>query len=93
MNLNHEIIDILTDEFLDFRGIVIALAKRNPEILYAIVKGDDQENFEDYIYNTYKNDKVRGVKYIREKTNMGLKEAVDYLRKIITDREETVSED
>lgn len=85
-NLQNEIIDILTDENTNFKDVVVALAKRNPEILYAIVKGDNRLEFEARIYNNYsdRGHKVQGVKLIREKyPHMGLKEAVDYFNEIM----------
>lgn len=86
INLQNEIIDILTDENTNFKDIVVALAKRNPEILYGIVRGDKRAAFEEYIYKNYntKEYKVPGVKCIRDMyPDMGLKEAVDYFNDIL----------
>lgn len=90
-NLNNEIIDIVGNENTDWKSIVLKLAKKDPKTLYAIVKGDDEEDFKLHIYNKYKNsegkNKVMCVKYIREKYGFGLKEAVNYFDDIIVEYE------
>jgi hypothetical protein len=80
---NNDIIDILMDENINYREIVISLAKKNPEILYAIVKGDNKDNFDHYIYNNFKNNKVGGVREIRAKYDTDLKTSVEMFNKIM----------
>ena len=41
-NLQYEIIDILTNDSINYKEIVVKLAKRDPNLLYVIVTGDDR---------------------------------------------------
>jgi ribosomal protein L7/L12 len=91
---NNDIIDILMDENINYREIVVKLAKRHPEILWKLTKGDilDKEKEELEIFNndlvrTFgAHDKISAIKTLREKfghKNMGLKEAVDYYKNLL----------
>ena len=82
-NLQNEIIDILTNDSINYKEIVVKLAKRDPNLLYAIVTGDDRNEFETFIYNVYKNNKVGGVKEIRAKYGLGLKESVEFFNETL----------
>ena len=90
-NLNNEIIDIVGNENTDWKSIVLKLAKKDPKTLYAIVKGDEEEDFKSHIYNKWRNgegkNKVMCVKLICEKYGFGLEEAVDYFNDLIVEYE------
>jgi hypothetical protein len=76
-------IDILLQTNRDDKAIVVELAKRNPDILVAIV---DRLNgagvnytrwHQEAVYEMIKGNRVNAIKRIREATDLGLKEAKD----------------
>lgn len=88
-NLQNEIIEILTDDNINYKQIVVDLAKRDPNLLYLIVRGDRKREFDLSLLEKAKKNRVSAVKTIREEYGFSLKQAVDYLRDIEKDYDET----
>ncbi len=88
-NLQNEIIEILTDDNINYKQIVVDLAKRDPNLLYLIDRGDRKREFDLSILEKAKKNRVNAVKTIREEYGFSLKQTVDYLRDIEKDYDET----
>lgn len=91
MNANliqSQVIDILVRDNLDYRAIVIALAKRHPEVLVELAgpKATGPQWQKDVVAFVVAGNNVGGIKLYREKTGAGLLEAkrtIDYLQNIL----------
>ena len=76
-------IDILTSEDTDWRGICISVAKINPELF---CKASGETPFFVKIRSIYISEgKVAAIKATRAETNMGLKEAKEWVESLIGD--------
>jgi hypothetical protein len=94
------VIDLIVDDKVDHRGISLALAKANPKIFLAIHDtvnsvGVEQERYrlESATRNIIlgldvydgNHGKIPAIKFIRDKTGLGLREAKDLVEKLETE--------
>lgn len=77
-------IEILMQDNVDFRSIVVSLAKRHPEILVEIAgrKVSAPQWHRDIVAYALSPNRVAAVKLYREHTGSGLKEALDVVNHI-----------
>jgi hypothetical protein len=80
MNAQHiyqEAIDCLMAPTIDYRTIVIALAKRYPNVLIELANGTKEDWHVFVLEQLKKGEKVNAIKETRFRTGLGLKEAKD----------------
>lgn len=89
LNIHSQVIDILTQEVIDYKSIVISLGKKYPEILVEVAgrKTTAPQWYRDVVSMILSDrDRVLAVKLIREKMGLSLKEALDicnYLQRLL----------
>lgn len=90
IDLANEIIDIIGNENTDWKSIVLKLAKKDPKTLYAIVKGDDEEEFRFHVYDVYlkSNKNKKGpINMVCKKYGVDNYKAFNYVKGVINEYE------
>ena len=80
------VIEVLTDPMIDFKAIAINVAKENPQAFLAGLDYStnirDNPQFQNRVKDILLDNKIQAIKYVREQTQMGLKEAKDYVESL-----------
>ena len=78
---NH-IIDVILDDWVDWRYVVIQIAKTDPALVILASNKSCWKNQVALYAKQHPGEKIKCIKLCRELTNMGLKEAKDYVESL-----------
>ena len=74
----NRVIDILTNDNVDYKSIVIGLARKNPELLIEL-DNNHCERFPELRSLCLQNSIIPAIKHVKALSDMGLKEAKEFV--------------
>ena len=78
VEIRSKIIDVLLNPSNDWRNIVIAIAKKHPEIVIEAGESITESDLPELDAFILRGEKIQAIKYLRSKRNIGLKEAKEF---------------